>query len=85
MKGARVGDGRRTGLWRRQDDQRTQAARHRGHLGLLLMVLVTAADTTDRDAACGMLERLRARYRKITPAWADGGCIGCRVDWAREN
>lgn len=49
------------------------------------MVLVTAADTTDRDAACGMLERLRARYRKITPAWADGGCIGCRVDWAREN
>ncbi|MCM2422818.1 transposase [Streptomyces sp. RKAG293] len=35
-------------------------------LGLLLMVLVTPADCTDRDAARGMLDRLRARYQKIT-------------------
>jgi transposase len=54
-------------------------------LGLLLMVLVTAADVTDRDAACGMLERLRSRYRKITLVWADGGYTGRLVTWAAEH
>lgn len=54
-------------------------------LGLLLMVLVTAADVTDRDAACGMLERLRVRYRKIRLVWADGGYTGRLVDWAKET
>lgn len=53
-------------------------------LGLLLMVLVTAADVTDRDAACGMLERLRAQYRKIRLVWADGGYTGRLVDRAKE-
>ncbi|WP_329375946.1 IS5 family transposase [Streptomyces sp. NBC_01351] len=56
-----------------------------GTLGLLLMVLVTSADTRDRDAAYGMLERLRARYRKIALVWADGGYTGRLVDWAREK
>lgn len=54
-------------------------------LGLLLMVLVTAADVTDRDAACGMLERLRSRHRKITLVWADGGYTGRLVTWAAEH
>ncbi len=54
-------------------------------LGLLLMVLVTPADTTDRDAACGMLQHLRARYRKLRLLWADGGYTGRLVDWAREK
>ncbi|MFD9303179.1 IS5 family transposase [Streptomyces sp. NPDC060048] len=54
-------------------------------LGLLLMVLVTAADVTDRDAACGMLERLRVRYRRIRLVWVDGGCTGRLVDWAKET
>ncbi|WP_280719786.1 IS5 family transposase [Kitasatospora sp. MAP5-34] len=54
-------------------------------LGLLLMVLVTAADVTDRDAACGMLERLRSRYRTITLVWADGGYTGRLVAWAKET
>ncbi|WP_327241868.1 transposase [Streptomyces sp. NBC_01320] len=35
-------------------------------LGLLLMVLVTAADVTDRQAARVLLPRLRERFRKIT-------------------
>ncbi|MFE7527711.1 IS5 family transposase [Kitasatospora sp. NPDC057542] len=53
--------------------------------GLLLMVLVTPADTTDRDAACGMLKHPRARYRKLRLVWADGGYTGRLVDWARET
>jgi hypothetical protein len=48
-------------------------------------VLVTPADVTDRDAACGMLSHLRARYRKIQLLWADGGYTGRLVDWARKT
>ncbi|WP_374117037.1 transposase [Streptomyces sp. MNU76] len=44
-------------------------------LGLLLVVLVCAADVTDRQAARVMLPRLRTRFRKITLVWADGGAV----------
>ncbi|MFD7057582.1 IS5 family transposase [Streptomyces mirabilis] len=54
-------------------------------LGLLLMVLVTAADVTDRQAARIMLPRLRVRFRKISLVWADGGNTGVLVDWAKEK
>ncbi|WP_369243648.1 IS5 family transposase [Streptomyces sp. R41] len=54
-------------------------------LGLLLMVLVTAADVTDRQAARVMLPRLRTRFRKISLVWADGGYTGVLVDWAKEK
>jgi transposase len=54
-------------------------------LGLLLMVLVTGAEVTDRDAACGMLPRLRSRHRRITLVWADGGYSGRLVTWAAEH
>lgn len=54
-------------------------------LGLLLMVLVTAADVTDREAACGMLEHLRTRHRKIRLVWADGGYTGRLLAWAKEK
>ncbi|MEU8687545.1 IS5 family transposase [Streptomyces sp. NPDC048665] len=54
-------------------------------LGLLLMVLVCAADVTDRQAARVMLPRLRARFHKITLVWADGG-YACRlVTWTQEK
>uniref|UniRef100_A0AAU2UW24 IS5 family transposase n=1 Tax=Streptomyces sp. NBC_00003 TaxID=2903608 RepID=A0AAU2UW24_9ACTN len=52
-------------------------------LGLLLMVLVTAGDVTDRQAARVMLPQLRARFRKITMVWADGGYTGRLVTWAK--
>ncbi|MGA5474127.1 IS5 family transposase [Streptomyces arboris] len=54
-------------------------------LGLLLMVLVTAADVTDRRAARMMLPRLRTQFRKVSLMWADGGYTGQLVDWAREK
>ncbi|MFJ9871424.1 transposase [Streptomyces sp. NPDC101165] len=42
-------------------------------LGLLLVVAVTAANFGDRDAAVGLLTRLRRLHRDITLVWADGG------------
>ncbi|GAA3814999.1 IS5 family transposase [Streptomyces chiangmaiensis] len=54
-------------------------------LGLLLMVLVCAADVTDRQAARVMLPRLRARFHTITLVWADGGYTGRLVTWAKEK
>ncbi|MEJ8632347.1 IS5 family transposase [Streptomyces sp. MS2.AVA.5] len=54
-------------------------------LGLLLMVLVCAGDVTDRQAAQVLLPQLRARFRKITLVWADGGYTGRLVEWAWEK
>ncbi|MEU3756892.1 IS5 family transposase [Streptomyces olivoreticuli] len=50
-------------------------------LGLLLMVLVTAANVTDRQAAGTMLPGLRTRFRKITLVWADSGYTGHLATW----
>ncbi|MGW6982324.1 IS5 family transposase [Streptomyces sp. NPDC054932] len=49
-------------------------------LGLLLAVAVTAANIGDRDAAVGLLSRLRRLHRDITLVWADGGYTGPIVD-----
>ncbi|WP_314617010.1 transposase [Streptomyces stackebrandtii] len=54
-------------------------------LGLLLVVAVTAANIPDRDAAIGVLGRLRSLHHEITLAWADGGYTGGLVDWAKEK
>jgi transposase len=51
-------------------------------LGLLLVVLVTAASVQDRDAARPLLWRLRVTYRGIRLVWADGGYAGKLVAWA---
>ncbi|MFJ8747716.1 IS5 family transposase [Embleya sp. NPDC127516] len=51
-------------------------------LGLLLTVLVTAADVTDRSGARTMLARLGGPLRKIRLVWADGSYTGPLVDWA---
>ncbi|MFJ2746375.1 IS5 family transposase [Streptomyces sp. NPDC087440] len=54
-------------------------------LGLLLMVLVTAGNVTDRQAAYTLLPQLRSRFRKITLVWADGGYAGRLVSFARRT
>jgi transposase len=51
-------------------------------MGLLLIVLVTAASVQDRDAARPLLWRLRASYRGIRLVWADAGYAGKLVAWA---
>ncbi len=48
------------------------------------MVLVTAADVTDRQAARTMLPRLRGQFRNISLV-ADGGYTGSLVGWAKEK
>ncbi|MGW9029964.1 IS5 family transposase [Streptomyces sp. NPDC055722] len=54
-------------------------------IGLLLVVLVTAASVQDRDGARPALEFLHELYERITLVWADGGYAGKLVDWAREK
>ena len=54
-------------------------------LGLLLVVLVTAASVQDRDGARPALERLRDLFEKITLVWADGIYAGRLVGWAKEK
>ena len=54
-------------------------------LGLLLVVAVTAANIGDRDAATGLLTRLRRLHRDITLVWADGGYTGGLIDWCRHK
>lgn len=51
-------------------------------LGLLLTVMVTAASTTDREAAQRMLPPLRARLFRLRLIWADSGYCGALADWA---
>ncbi len=54
-------------------------------LGLVLVVMVTAASVQDRDAAVTLLERLRTLYFSVRLVWADGGYAGRLVDWAAEK
>lgn len=51
-------------------------------LGLLLIVMVTAASVQDRDAARLLLWQLRSSYRGIRLCWADAGYAGKLVAWA---
>ncbi|MBV7700991.1 IS5 family transposase [Streptomyces sp. TRM70350] len=54
-------------------------------LGLVLVVMVTAASVQDRDAAVTLLERMRKLYFSARLVWADGGYAGRLVDWAAEK
>lgn len=52
-------------------------------LGLLLAVVVTAANIQDRDGAHRLLVALRARFSTVSHLWVDGGYAGRLVVWAR--
>ncbi|MEW2085905.1 transposase [Streptomyces sp. NPDC005283] len=54
-------------------------------LGLVLVVAVTAANVSDREAATGLLQRLRNLHRDICLIWADGGYTGTIIDWCRQK
>ena len=51
-------------------------------LGLILVIVVTAASVQDRDGARPLLWRLAAGFRVVTLIWADGGYAGKLVTWA---
>ncbi len=52
-------------------------------LGLLLVVLVTAASVQDRDGGRHVLDRLRFAMPSVALVFADGGYAGRLVIWAR--
>ena len=54
-------------------------------LGLLLAVVVHAADIQDRDGAKLVLAKARERCPRLRLLWADGGYAGQLVDWVREK
>ncbi|MFC9608730.1 IS5 family transposase [Streptomyces niveus] len=52
--------------------------------GLPLLVMVTPASLTDRDAAKELLFRLRLMHPEITVVWADSAYAGKLVTWAKK-
>ncbi|MFD3926618.1 IS5 family transposase [Streptomyces sp. NPDC058614] len=51
--------------------------------GLVLLVMVTAANVTDRDAAKELLFRLALTHPEIAIVWADSAYAGKLVTWAK--
>ena len=51
-------------------------------LGLLLAVVVHAADVQDRDGAKLVLVKLAGRFPRLAVIWADGGYAGALLAWA---
>ncbi|MBC7226963.1 MAG: IS5 family transposase [Thermoflexales bacterium] len=52
-------------------------------LGLLLMVIVHAANIQDRDGAKLLLEKAQGRFPRLRLIWADGGYAGKLIDWVK--
>jgi putative transposase len=50
-------------------------------LGLLLVVVVHAASTQDRDGAKRVVAKLAHRFTRLRVIWADGGYAGALVAW----
>ncbi len=51
-------------------------------IGMLLVVMVTAACVQDRDGARPLLERARREFPGLRLVWVDGGYAGRLVAWA---
>jgi putative transposase len=54
-------------------------------MGLLLAVVVHAANIQDRDGARLVLTAIRKRFARLKVIWADGGYAGELVGWARRT
>lgn len=54
-------------------------------LGLILAVVVHAADIQDRDGGRRVLERVGTRFHRLRRIWADGGYAGGFVLWAKQQ
>jgi putative transposase len=50
-------------------------------LGLVIAVVVHAANIQDRDGAKLLLDRIRNSFRRIQLIWADGGYTGKLIQW----
>ena len=54
-------------------------------MGLLLAVVVHAANIQDRDGAKLVLAKLLGRFPRLQVIWADAGYAGRLVSWAWDN
>jgi putative transposase len=52
-------------------------------LGLVLAVVVHAANLQDRDGAKLVLERLKHKFSRLRLIWADGAYAGQLLEWVR--
>jgi len=52
-------------------------------LGMLLLVVITAANVQDQEAARTLLMPLATRFRRLRVIWADGAYAGYLQPWAR--
>lgn len=52
-------------------------------MGLLLMVVVHAANIQDRDGAKLVLAKVKGHFPRLQLIWADGGYAGKLVDWVK--
>jgi len=53
-------------------------------LGLLLIVVVHAANIQDRDGAKLVFQRAKRWFKRLKLIWADGGYAGTLIDVAKE-
>jgi transposase len=54
-------------------------------IGMLVLVLITAASVQDRDGARPTLQAVRTAFPSIRLIWADGGYAGKLVAWAKQT
>jgi putative transposase len=54
-------------------------------LGLVLAVVVHAANIQERDGAKLVLAKLVGTFPRLRLLWADGGDAGTLVDWVQEH
>jgi putative transposase len=52
-------------------------------LGLLLIVVVHAANIQDRDGAKSVLEKAKGKCSRLQLIWADGGYAGKLIEWVK--
>jgi len=53
-------------------------------LGLIWGLLITGANTSDRDGGIRMLLTIKGRTPRLTRIWADRGYRGQFIDWVKD-
>jgi putative transposase len=53
-------------------------------MGLLIGLVVHAADIQDRDGAKLLLEKLKGSFSRLKLIWADAGYAGKLIEWTRK-
>jgi putative transposase len=53
-------------------------------LGLLIAVVVHAADIQDRDGAKLLMQKMVGQCKRLKLIWADGGYAGKLVEWTKK-